>query len=184
MRYETPRSQRARAWLRRSSPIASASRTAVPVFVQPSHGFQPAGERRHADHHGRPGHGHRAVPRVSRRAPRHRCERPELALLRRPEARARIFFYRRTNSKAWLADGHLTRLDLAFSRDQAEKIYVQHRMMENAAETVVVAGRGRALLRLRRRQPHGEGRGRRAASSHRDRRRQEPRTSRGVRRRN
>ena len=28
----------------------------------------------------------------------------------------------------------LTRLDLAFSRDQAEKIYVQHRMLENAAE--------------------------------------------------
>ncbi|MCU0792412.1 MAG: sulfite reductase subunit alpha [Opitutaceae bacterium] len=32
------------------------------------------------------------------------------------------------------ACGVLTRLDLAFSRDQAEKIYVQHRMLENAAE--------------------------------------------------
>jgi len=31
-------------------------------------------------------------------------------------------------------DGTLTRLDTAFSRDQAEKIYVQHRMLENAAE--------------------------------------------------
>jgi sulfite reductase (NADPH) flavoprotein alpha-component len=30
--------------------------------------------------------------------------------------------------------GALHRLDLAFSRDQAEKIYVQHRMLENAAE--------------------------------------------------
>jgi sulfite reductase (NADPH) flavoprotein alpha-component len=30
--------------------------------------------------------------------------------------------------------GLLTLLDLAFSRDQAEKIYVQHRMLENAAE--------------------------------------------------
>ncbi|MEO7600150.1 MAG: sulfite reductase subunit alpha, partial [Opitutus sp.] len=28
----------------------------------------------------------------------------------------------------------LTRLDTAFSRDQSEKIYVQHRMLENAAE--------------------------------------------------
>ncbi|HRE80501.1 MAG TPA: sulfite reductase subunit alpha [Opitutaceae bacterium] len=31
-------------------------------------------------------------------------------------------------------EGHLTRLDLAFSRDQPEKIYVQHRMMETAQE--------------------------------------------------
>ncbi len=34
----------------------------------------------------------------------------------------------------WHKDGLLTRLDLAFSRDQAEKIYVQHRMLEQAAE--------------------------------------------------
>jgi sulfite reductase (NADPH) flavoprotein alpha-component len=32
------------------------------------------------------------------------------------------------------AAGVLTRLDLAFSRDQAEKIYVQHRMLEHASE--------------------------------------------------
>jgi sulfite reductase (NADPH) flavoprotein alpha-component len=31
-------------------------------------------------------------------------------------------------------DGRLTRLDLAWSRDQQEKIYVQHRMLEHAAE--------------------------------------------------
>jgi sulfite reductase (NADPH) flavoprotein alpha-component len=31
-------------------------------------------------------------------------------------------------------EGVLTRLDCAWSRDQPEKIYVQHRMMENAAE--------------------------------------------------
>lgn len=36
--------------------------------------------------------------------------------------------------KAWLGKGVLHRLSTAFSRDQAEKIYVQHRMMENAAE--------------------------------------------------
>jgi sulfite reductase (NADPH) flavoprotein alpha-component len=33
-----------------------------------------------------------------------------------------------------LAEGSLTRLDLAFSRDQAEKIYVQTRMLEHGAE--------------------------------------------------
>ena len=31
-----------------------------------------------------------------------------------------------------LADGHLTRLDTAFSRDQADKIYVQDRMLEQS----------------------------------------------------
>ena len=36
--------------------------------------------------------------------------------------------------KAWLAKGALARLDTAFSRDQAQKIYVQDRMRENAAE--------------------------------------------------
>jgi sulfite reductase (NADPH) flavoprotein alpha-component len=34
----------------------------------------------------------------------------------------------------WLKDGLLTRLDVAFSRDQPEKIYVQHRMWERRAE--------------------------------------------------
>src|SRR6202041_2711726 len=35
---------------------------------------------------------------------------------------------------AYRKDGLLTKLDTAFSRDQAHKIYVQHRMLENAAE--------------------------------------------------
>ncbi len=35
---------------------------------------------------------------------------------------------------AMLEKGTLTRLDVAFSRDQAEKIYVQNRMQENGAE--------------------------------------------------
>ncbi|MBX7207387.1 MAG: flavodoxin domain-containing protein [Verrucomicrobiaceae bacterium] len=34
----------------------------------------------------------------------------------------------------WLKSGHLTRLDTAFSRDQAEKVYVQNRMMSAASE--------------------------------------------------
>lgn len=36
--------------------------------------------------------------------------------------------------EAMLRDGTLARLDTAFSRDQSEKIYVQQRMLENAAE--------------------------------------------------
>ena len=35
---------------------------------------------------------------------------------------------------AWLANGTLSRLETAWSRDQPEKIYVQHRMLEHAAE--------------------------------------------------
>lgn len=35
---------------------------------------------------------------------------------------------------AWQASGLLDRLDLAFSRDQSEKVYVQHRMRENGKE--------------------------------------------------
>jgi sulfite reductase (NADPH) flavoprotein alpha-component len=34
----------------------------------------------------------------------------------------------------WLKDGVLTRLDVAFSRDGADKTYVQHRMLEQARE--------------------------------------------------
>jgi sulfite reductase (NADPH) flavoprotein alpha-component len=40
----------------------------------------------------------------------------------------------REQFEAWKADGKLDRIDLAFSRDQAEKVYVQHRMAEQAAE--------------------------------------------------
>ena len=34
----------------------------------------------------------------------------------------------------WLKDGVLTRLDVAFSRDARDKVYVQHRMLEHAQE--------------------------------------------------
>ena len=43
---------------------------------------------------------------------------------------------------AMLADGTLTRLDLAFSRDQATKVYVQDRMRENTAELYAWLERG------------------------------------------
>ncbi|WP_040828136.1 bifunctional nitrate reductase/sulfite reductase flavoprotein subunit alpha [Nocardia jiangxiensis] len=43
-------------------------------------------------------------------------------------------FYYRTELEDMFRDGFLTRLDLAFSRDQRERIYVQHRMLEHGAE--------------------------------------------------
>ena len=47
--------------------------------------------------------------------------------------RATDFLYEE-EIKAWRGKGVLHRLDTAFSRDQPEKIYVQQRMLENAAE--------------------------------------------------
>ncbi len=41
-------------------------------------------------------------------------------------------FYCRSELQGWLASGQLARLDLAFSRDQAEKLYVQDRLREAA----------------------------------------------------
>lgn len=43
-------------------------------------------------------------------------------------------FLYQTEWNQWLKDGVLTKLDVAFSRDQEEKIYVQHRMLEKSKE--------------------------------------------------
>ncbi|AEF23683.1 NADPH--hemoprotein reductase [Pseudomonas fulva 12-X] len=43
-------------------------------------------------------------------------------------------FYCRDELQGWLQDGQLQRLDLAFSRDQAQRIYVQDRLREAADE--------------------------------------------------
>ncbi len=44
--------------------------------------------------------------------------------------------------QGWLASGDLARMDLAFSRDQAEKIYVQDRLRESADELYRWLGEG------------------------------------------
>ncbi len=43
-------------------------------------------------------------------------------------------FLYQTEWQKWLKDGVLTKMDVAFSRDTAEKVYVQHRMLENSTE--------------------------------------------------
>lgn len=50
------------------------------------------------------------------------------------EQRTATDFFYRDELDAMTADRHLTRLSTAFSRDQAEKTYVQNRMIENGAE--------------------------------------------------
>ena len=58
------------------------------------------------------------------------------------EQRAASDFLYKDEFTAMQADGTLTRLDTAFSRDQAKKIYVQDRMKENAAELFAWLERG------------------------------------------
>lgn len=43
-------------------------------------------------------------------------------------------FYYQTDWLRWRKDGLLTRVDVAFSRDQADKVYVQHKLRERAAD--------------------------------------------------
>ncbi len=50
------------------------------------------------------------------------------------EQHAATDFYYRDEIEAWQTSGHLSRLSLAFSRDQTKKIYVQQRMIEEGAE--------------------------------------------------
>lgn len=50
------------------------------------------------------------------------------------EVSAKSCFFYQDEFNAYLADGTLTTLSTAWSRDQAEKIYVQHKMLEASAE--------------------------------------------------
>ena len=50
------------------------------------------------------------------------------------EQREKLDYLYREQFLAMHQDGVLTRLDTAFSRDQAKKVYVQDRMQEQAAE--------------------------------------------------
>jgi len=104
----------------------------VGVFVQPSHGFKP------------PVNGDTPMIMVGPGtgiAPFRAFLEERLAtgakgrnwLFFGDQKRATDFLYRE-QLEGWVKDGHLTRLDLAFSRDQAEKIYVQSRMLEAAPE--------------------------------------------------
>ncbi|MBW8864933.1 MAG: sulfite reductase flavoprotein subunit alpha [Verrucomicrobia bacterium] len=104
----------------------------VPVFIQTSHGFRP------------PADGDKPVIMVGPGtgvAPFRGFLHERIATgakgknwLFFGEQRAATDFYYREELEKMLATGHLTKLSTAFSRDQAEKIYVQTRMLENAAE--------------------------------------------------
>lgn len=50
------------------------------------------------------------------------------------DRRFRTDFLYQTDWQRWLNDGVLERMDVAFSRDSDQKVYVQHRMMERSRE--------------------------------------------------
>ncbi|MEC5161423.1 MULTISPECIES: sulfite reductase subunit alpha [unclassified Janthinobacterium] len=54
-------------------------------------------------------------------------------------------FHYRDDIEQWQASGALARLDLAFSRDQAQRLYVQDRLLGNADEVAQWVGQGAAI---------------------------------------
>ena len=110
----------------------AATETPVPVFIQTSHGFRlPADGSLPVIMVG-PGTG--VAPFRSFLHERRAIGAPGRNWLFFGEQRAATDFYYRDELEKMLADGHLAQLSTAFSRDQAEKIYVQDRMLQNAVE--------------------------------------------------
>ncbi len=81
------------------------------------------------------------------------------------EQKAASDYFYGNEFESWQVESVLTKFTTAFSRDQAHKIYVQHRMLENAAELYRLAGKRGRFLRLRGRRADGQGRGYRSASN-------------------
>jgi sulfite reductase (NADPH) flavoprotein alpha-component len=110
----------------------AAPGTAVPVFVQPAHAFRPPAQDDAPMIMIGPGTG--VAPfRAFLQERRARGASGRNWLFFGDQRRDCDFLY----GEELLAQhraGLLTRLDLAFSRDQPERIYVQHRMRERAAE--------------------------------------------------
>jgi sulfite reductase (NADPH) flavoprotein alpha-component len=104
----------------------------VKVFVQPSHGFRPP------ERGGTPiimvGPGTGVAPFRAFLEERQAVGATGKNWLFFGDQKRDTDFLYQEQLETWVKDGHLNRLDLAFSRDQAEKCYVQHRMSENAAE--------------------------------------------------
>jgi sulfite reductase (NADPH) flavoprotein alpha-component len=109
----------------------------VPVFVQKSHGFAPPADDAVPAIMVGPGTGiapFRAfLEEREARGAAPGAKRGGNWLFFGDQKRATDFLYE-DQIADWQRRGVLSRLDLAFSRDQADKVYVQHRMRENAAE--------------------------------------------------
>lgn len=106
--------------------------TPVPVFIQPSHGFKlPTDDTKPVIMIG-PGTG--VAPFRSFLQERQATgARGKNWLFFGEQSRTQSYFYK-DEWATLIQGGALHRMDTAFSRDQEQKIYVQHRMTENGAE--------------------------------------------------
>jgi len=105
--------------------------TSVPIFIQTSHGFRlPANGKTPVVMVG-PGTGIAPFRAFLHERRASGATGPNWLFF--GEQRAATDFYYREELEQMFSDGHLTKLCTAFSRDQAEKIYVQNRMLENGA---------------------------------------------------
>jgi sulfite reductase (NADPH) flavoprotein alpha-component len=106
--------------------------TRVPVFVQTSHGFRPPTDMSRPMIMVGPGTG--IAPFRAFLEERKVTGAPGKNWLFFGDQKSSCDFLYRDELELMAKEGSLTRLDTAFSRDQAEKIYVQTRMLEHAKE--------------------------------------------------
>lgn len=104
----------------------------VPVFVQPSHGFKLPKDPATPIIMVGPGTG--IAPFRAFLHERRAAAAPGKNWLFFGDQQSASDFLYRDELESLQSSGYLARLDTAFSRDQKEKIYVQNRMLENAAE--------------------------------------------------
>jgi sulfite reductase (NADPH) flavoprotein alpha-component len=112
--------------------LAERAGDVVRIFVQPAHGFRPPVNGDAPLIMVGPGTG--IAPFRAFLEERHATGAKGKNWLFFGDQKRDADFLYEEQLRAWLESGFLTRLDLAFSRDQAEKVYVQTRMLENAAE--------------------------------------------------
>jgi len=106
--------------------------TKIPIFVQRSTHFRPPRNQQAPMIMVGPGTG--VAPFRAFLQERQAAGAPGQNWLFFGEQCAATDFYYRNEFETMQQQGILHRLDTAFSRDQAEKIYVQHRMIENGAQ--------------------------------------------------
>ena len=102
------------------------------VYVQKAHGFGLPQDREDSDHHDRPRHRHRAVPRFPAGSQGYRRTGRNWLFFGHQRSSCDFFYADELN--AMKTAGLLTRLSLAWSRDGDKKFYVQDRMREVGRE--------------------------------------------------